>query len=112
MRIFGTKSPVDFIHGEKPERPEYAPEPNRLKKLALQVGPLLGVKSMLDKVYSHGYFETHYPDADRTMKRLLHDKAMGAWAHAEHFGRDTQFEGPEKGERETKQVNLIINLSI
>jgi hypothetical protein len=107
MKIFGSKSPVDFIHGEKPEVPMVRPPEGSIKRMASRVGPLLDVKCILDKVYSNGYFENHYPDADRTLKGLLHKRAMQAWAQAEHFGSDLNDYDDEKKD---KQISLVINI--
>ena len=109
MKIFETGSPVDRLSGDKPKRPSRIAPNGRLAELASRVGPLLHTKQILDKVYSNGYFETHYPDADKTLKGLLHQRAMDAWAHAEHFGSDesNMLETKESGE---KQVKIVINL--
>lgn len=109
MRIFETKSPVDFINGEKPEMPTIRPPKGSLKRIAARCGPLLDAKHMLDKVYSNGYFENHYPDADRTLKGLLHKRAMDAWAQAEHFGADIDADDDEKMGHD-KQISLVINI--
>jgi hypothetical protein len=44
--------------------------------------PLLKVKKEADKVYSKGYFENHYPDADKHLKSMLHEKVMAAWSNS------------------------------
>jgi len=107
MKIFETGSPVDRL-GDKLKRPTRGVPRGRLAMLAARVGPLLQSKQVLDKVYSNGYFETHYPEADKTLKSLLHKRAMDAWAQAEHFGSDSEPEGGER--KDGKNINVVINL--
>jgi hypothetical protein len=106
MKIFGTKSPVDFINSEKPKLERL--KPGRLKALAKRLGPLLDAKSLLDKVYSNGYFENHYPDADVLLKNKLHERAMQAWAHAESMGDDDDIEPKANGSE--RKISLTINV--
>lgn len=111
MRIFSAKSPLDRLAGAKPKPAKL--KPGKLQALAKRMGPLLETKSILDKVYSNGYFENHYPDADELLKKTLHDRAMQAWAHAKAFGKnDKEVESEdESGEREEeKNINVVINI--
>jgi hypothetical protein len=107
MKIFPTQSPVDRVF-ERPERPHVHSPRGRLSYLIDRSTPLLKAKKTLDKVYSNGYFETHYPDADKTLKGLLHERAMDAWSHAEHFCHDD--EEKEEKEEKKKSINVVINL--
>ncbi len=100
MKIFSTRSPIDML--DKLKLPVGVPK-GRLAQLAARLEPLLHNKKTLDKVYSKGYFENHYPEADKTLKRLLHKKAMDAWAHAE----DPMSQPVEQGH---KGISLTINI--
>ena len=83
--IFPAGSPVDRLGGEKPETP---PTIHRglFKRIAehqrCRIAPLLQAKDEVDRVYSNGYFENHYPDADKKLKDILHRKVMAAWSNA------------------------------
>jgi hypothetical protein len=107
MTIFSAKSPIDRFGGDKPRLLEPA-QPGRLRKFVKKFGPLLNVKSELDKVYSNGYFENYYPDADKLLKGALHEKAMDAWANADEFGSSDE-PAEEKNEQE-RTINVVINL--
>ena len=110
MTIFGTKSPLDRFGGKKPKLVKRA-KPGRLMKLANKLGPLLKVKYELDKVYSNGYFENYYPDADKLLKGSLHEKAMEAWAHADGLG-STDMKTAKSCEHEEHSENQGLNITI
>ena len=77
--IFSTKTPVEFGRGD-----EAAPKtPSSLSSeffrlFSKRLKPVMKVRDAMDKVYSKGYFEQHYPDTDRQLKSLLHDEAQVA----------------------------------
>ena len=107
-KIFETGSPVDRTQGDKPKRPGRSAPTGSIDKLCAQIEPLLQTKKVLDNVYSNGYFENHYPDADKKLKNLLHDRAMLAWAHAEHY---VPLEESEKtGDSHGKNISVVVNL--
>lgn len=106
-KIFGTGSPVDRVQGDKPKRPTRRPPEGSMEKLCAQIEPLLQTKKVLDKVYSNGYFENHYPDADEKLKGLLHERAMVSWALAEYF---TETEGKAPEDHHGKNISVVINL--
>jgi len=83
--VFSVNSPVDQLEAEK------APDPKPLgyetfKKLSARIlnklGPLLHAREAADKVYSNGYFQRHYPGAEKKIKTLLDDHVMNAWSHS------------------------------
>ena len=104
-KIFETGSPVDRLQGDKLKRPTRREPEGSIEKLCEQIEPLLQTKKTLDKVYSNGYFENHYPEADKKLKGLLHDRAMVAWAMAEHY---IPVEKHEEGHG--KNISVVINL--
>lgn len=115
--IFPTKSPVDRSGGTsdvKTPNPIKRAKYRRLAdRLAKQIIPLLSSKRDVDQVYSNGYFENHYPEADKKLKRVLHDKVMADWANALNEDED---EDEEKEEKKSKRVfgdgTLTININL
>jgi hypothetical protein len=106
--IFPTKSPVDALDAKR-QRP-LNKTPEVLKKLSVdvarRVGPLLQAKQEVDKVYSNGYFERHYPDADKTLKDTLHKKVLAAWTTAiNHIEEEEE----EKERKPSGGITIIIN---
>jgi hypothetical protein len=81
-----------------------------------KIKPLLEVKKEADKNYSAGYFENHYPDADKKLKNLLHRKAMDAWANS--LAKDVPGADPDAAEEATepehapKTISITINLGV
>lgn len=76
--VFPTRTPIGFK--EKRDPPKLAP---RLAKrffdnMSQRIKPLMKVRDAMDKVYSKGYFENHYPEADSELKKTLHEEAMVA----------------------------------
>lgn len=83
--IFPTHSPVDVSGGEKVKAPKPLGRGLYDKSIKLRddkLIPLLKVRESTDKVYSNGYFENHYSEADKLLKGLLHEKVMAAWANS------------------------------
>jgi hypothetical protein len=108
--IFPTKSPVDRLGGDKPSNPGPLSRDNFkaiCENTKRKLKPLLKAKEVSDKVYSNGYFENHYPDADRELKSLLHEKVMAAWANAES---DDSYEEEEfESHESTPTIQIIIS---
>jgi hypothetical protein len=96
--IYPTHSPVDRLGGESLPAPLPMRE-NDYKiasaRLLRKLSPLLRAREEADKVYSNGYFENHYPEADKKVKRLLHNRVMAAWANAlnDSCNDDNKFNG-------------------
>ena len=80
--IFPTHSPVDVLGGKSDVEEPMGHEAHTAARILRKVSPLLEAREEADKVYSKGYFERAYPEADKKLKRLLHSKVMGAWANA------------------------------
>lgn len=99
--IFPTGSPVDRADGPL-NAPSY--RSGRLRKLARSQESLLGVRKILDKVYSNGYFGNHYPEAEKLLKQSLHERAMQAWAGLRE-GKSDEPDGDEG-----ISLNITINL--
>lgn len=96
--IFSVKSPVDQLEAEnnheepKPLNSEsYGQIAARMLK---KLSPLLQAREEADKVYSNGYFQRHYPGAEKKIKHLLHDRVMSAWANSLN---DDDTESPKAG---------------
>jgi len=112
--IFPTNSPVSAMSGESDvETPEpmgtgiFSKISQAIKK---RLSPLISAKKNMDDVYSKGYFERHYPDADKNMKGLLHEHAMSSWAHAMDDSPDNNHDEEAEGES-PHQITLTININ-
>jgi hypothetical protein len=83
--IFPSNSPVDVQGGDRVKSPKKL-KPGLFEKRNLfrarKFMPLLKAREEADRVYSNGYFENHYKDADKQLKSMLHEKVMDAWANA------------------------------
>lgn len=104
--IFPTKSPVNSLAGP-PEETKIAKEimPKFSGKFMQK---LLESKRNLDGVYSNGYFENHYPEADKNLKEFLHEKTMNSWAKALEKKND---ESSEHEEGEDRGLTVVININ-
>lgn len=83
--IFPTSSPVDVQDGRKVSAPKSLGRGLFEKATELRdhkLIPLLKVREDADRVYSNGYFENHYSEADKRLKGLLHEKVMAAWGNS------------------------------
>ena len=109
--IFPTESPVKQLDGEvqTPPAPLEAREyKERSAKLLCKLHPLIQARMEADKVYSNGYFERNYKDADKKLKRLLHERVRDAWAHS-LSPDDEEVERP-KGGLGSSGITIQINL--
>jgi hypothetical protein len=107
--IFPTNSPLHTLAGEKVETP--LPMTGALHALAKEqqerkLQPLLKARKDTEKVYSKGYFENHYKDADKKLKKLLHEKVMAAWANS-----ISDDQGPVEEPKEKKGLSLNLTIS-
>jgi len=102
--IFPTNSPVNRLSGssdvETPMPLKRGVFSGLSKRILNKLKPLLKAQENSNKVYSNGYFEGHYPDADKKLKGLLHDSTMAAWANA--------MSEEEEEERNESNVTLTI----
>lgn len=109
--IFPSKSPVSNIDPvvEKPA-PVSRRQYGRLAELAFsRIKPLMKTREALNKVYSDSYFENHYPEADKTLKGLLHNSTMDAWSNAENPSEEVLADKAD-GQALGKTIHLTINL--
>ncbi len=89
--IMPTKTPVPFRGKHTPMRMPSSLASRVFKRLTHRVKPMMKVRDAMDKVYSKGYFQNHYPDADGELKQTLHKEAMVA-----HSRLRAQEEAPEE----------------
>ena len=78
--IFPTNSPINQLDQEAVMVP--MPSGESSSRLLRQLHPLLQAKLETDKVYANGYFERNYREADKRLKRLLHNKVISAWQNS------------------------------
>ena len=78
--IYPTQSPINSLAGPPEETEE--PEPMIPKFSGRFMKRLLESREDLEKVYSNGYLQTHYPEADKNLKEFLHQQTMNSWAKA------------------------------
>jgi len=102
--IYPTQSPINSLAGPPEETEE--PEPMIPKFSGRFMNKLLESRECLEKVYSNGYFQTHYPEADKNIKEFLHQKTMNSWARA--LEKDDS-EGHE--EKEGHSLTVVINVN-
>jgi hypothetical protein len=88
MKIFDTKSPVEFGQKSKPRKLSKKVAATGLASLNELISPTLEVRKEMNEVYGSGYFENHYPDADKELKDNLHNKAMVAHSNMQSKERE------------------------
>ena len=52
---------------------------SRLAEISDKSHSLIHAREQVNKVHSEGYFENHYKEADRKLKKLLHEKVLLSW---------------------------------
>lgn len=102
--IFPTQSPISSLAGPPKETEE--PETLPPKFSGRFMKKLLESREDLEKVYSNGYFQTHYPEADKNLKEFLHEKTMNTWTKSLEKENDT----PEPKEEE-HALTVVININ-
>ena len=75
-------------------------------RMLRKLSPLLQVREEADKVYSNGYFGRHYPQAEKKLKRLLHDRVTAAWANS------LNDEDPEERPKAGLGSGVVITINI
>ena len=83
--VFSVNSPVDQLEQERatePKSKDYKTFQRASERILSKLGPLLSARKNADKVYSNGYFQRHYPGAEKQIKTLLHEHVMDAWSHS------------------------------
>lgn len=104
--IFGTKSPVNSLAGPPRETDAPPSEDFKPRFSGRFMQRLMEDRESLDKIYSRGYFENHYPEADKQLKEFLHEKTMSSWAKT--LTEDS--EEPEEKE-DNPGLTLVININ-
>jgi len=83
--IFPSNSPVTNL---EPVRalPSILPRKKfgKMAEIAMsRFKPLMKIREKLNEAHlSDDYFQTHYPEADSTLKHLLHEQTINAWGNA------------------------------
>jgi len=108
--IFPTRSPINSLAGP-PEETKYAEEITP-KYSGRFMKKLLESKRDLDEVYSKGYFENHYPEADKQLKEFLHGKTMTSWAKT--MKEEPSYEEEEHNDKEEHPsggITIVLNVN-
>lgn len=107
--LFTTHSPISRGEEPTPERMKTNRLAQRLKVISARLNNLLKTREEADRVYSNGYFENHYPKADKQLKNLLHEKVMLAHSRALNDELDSDETGGEpRSEESDAKVTIII----
>lgn len=107
-QIFPTKTPVPFKGKPRPPMRAASIADRFFNNLTRRIKPLMKVRDAMDKVYSKGYFENHYPEADEELKHVLHSEALEA--HARLRATDNSDEHEER--KEGLLGGLTININV
>lgn len=107
--IFPTRSPISSLAGP-PEETKTPPDEDFMPRYSGKfMSRLMEARKDLNKVYSEGYFENHYPEADKSLKQFLHERALASWAKALREKPEPEHE--EEEHEEKQQVTVVINLN-
>ena len=105
--IFPTQSPVNSLAGP-PEETKTPPEEGFIPKFSGKfMKKLLESRKDLNNVYSEGYFQNHYPEADKNLKQFLHEKTMASWAKA--LREREEHEEPDGDE--APSFTIVVNIN-
>lgn len=75
--------------------------------------PLMKMRESLDKVHANGYFEQHYPEADKMLKRLLHEHTLDAWGNAANQSSEVLSSiADDKKELGSKDKSISVTINI
>lgn len=110
--IFPSNSPVTNLEPVK-KLPSILPRKKfgRLADLAMsRIKPLLKMREKIDKVHADGYFENHYPNADKKLKSLLHEQTLAAWGNAENDSQEVLTVSDDKKTLGGKTISVTINI--
>ena len=77
-------------------------------RLSNRIKPLLDAKHDIDKVWANGYFENHYPTADKLIKEIAHDRVLSALDHARSYAAVAPKE--ESDDENEKGVEITIRI--
>lgn len=107
--LFQAHSVVDSM-----DEPKYKSIPrvkarSYLSEIERRIRLCLEARAEADKIFSNGYFENHYPTADKLLKKLFHEKCMYAISHM--MSDEPEEEAPEEVEEQessNSKVTIII----
>lgn len=110
--LFNAASPIEMGAGNEPEYNSKMPLFKLRKKLLTlgrRVGDVLRVREQLDKLYSNGYFQNHYPKADSSLKELMHQRAVSSISQ---MMNEEEEEEKEIKPEASKGASIIINIGV
>ena len=104
--FFPLRSPISNLGGHPEETKVPPPMGFKPKYSEKAMKILMEARKNLNKIYSDGYFENHYPEADKDLKNHLHEQTMSSWTNA----MNKEEKAEEAGE-ENKQITVVININ-
>ena len=108
--IFPTHTPVPFGgDGVRPSSMASTLAAKFFDKFTKRIKPIMKVRDAMDNVYSKGYFENHYGDADKALKKILDKEAKVA--HSLLIATDEPVSTDSCEEDSGEGVVVNINLS-
>jgi len=105
--IFPTHSPVNSLAGPPEETKTPPAEDFKPRFSGKFMQRLMESRADVNKIYSEGYFENHYPEADKQLKQFLHEKTMASWAKALSDNEETE----HSEEQENPGLTVVININ-
>lgn len=110
--LFPTHTPVPFGgDGEAPPSMAATLAAKFFSKFTRRIKPIMKVRDAMDSVYSKGYFENHYRDADKDLKKLLDKEARVA--HSLLLSKeDPPCCDDEEEEEEEGNGGVVVNINL
>jgi len=96
------RNPIDQHHTLEPNKLQSKEADSFFEKLRKKLMPIVNVRTLLNKVYSNGYFENHYKKADADLKKVLHKQTMVAHSR---LNAEEEDEAPSKSRGITIHIN-------
>jgi hypothetical protein len=115
LEDYAAYSNIGGIESRSPIKQGDKLQPNKLRSRAANASvekwrnklmPLINARKILNKVYSNGYFENHYKEADADLKKVLHEQTMAA-----HSRLKAKEEPPVDSEEPCDTRALTININ-
>lgn len=103
--VYGTGSPVQSGQRKRPRLLSKKQASEKNKSLSDRIGPLMEARAQANKVYSNSYFENHYPEADKDLKKRLDEKIMTA-----HSRLKADDDGDEQEEKNNSGITIVLNI--
>lgn len=108
--LFPTHTPVPFGgDGKAPPSMAASLAAKFFSKFTRRIKPIMKVRDAMDSVYSKGYFENHYRDADKDLKKLLDKEAK--IAHSLLLSKEDLPDCDEEKEEE-RSGGVIVNINL